>query len=135
MTARREDRQLANLQASATEQDARLPAEERAVEVPEEREDKTPGIYAELAGEKFRLAEDTGVMALMEWAAAGDGEASEGAAVGSNLRAMFHVLEDIVHPEEWQRFRAHARAKKLGYQEFLDFQNRSYEALSGNPTE
>lgn len=140
MTTRKQDRDLANAQAATTDDEAFLPADERAKEVPEaaeaEKQERQPGIYVELKGEEFRLSEETGYMALMEWAAASDGAGSAGAAATRNLRAMYHILEDIIaDADEFDRFRAHARATKAGYTDFLDFQNSAYEALTGNPTE
>lgn len=135
MTTRKEDRDIARVQLAVTDQDALLPAGERATEVPEGSEDEKPGLYAEIAARKFRLSEDTGYMALMEWAAAGDGETSVNRVVTSNLRAMYHVLQDVVHEDEFEAFRAYTREKKCKYPDFLEFQNKAFEAMSANPTE
>lgn len=134
-TTRKEDRDLAKVQLAVTDQDALLPADERATEVAEGNEDAKPGLYAEIAGRKFLLSEDTGYMALMEWAAAGDGEASVNQVVTSNLRAMYHVLQDVVHEDEFESFRAYTREKKCKYPDFVAFQNAAFEAMSANPTE
>lgn len=128
------DKQLALTQADATDADVKLSAEEV-----ERVEDKPDGMYVELksaktgAEDEFRLQEDIGVMALMEWAAAGDGDKDE--STFNNLKAVYHVLESIVDPEEFVRFRAFCRKQQVTFQEMVDFQNVCFEVISGNPTE
>lgn len=83
-------------------------------------------------GEKeFRLSEDVGIMPLMEWAAASDVDVAS----ADGLRAVFYVLQDIVHEEEWAEFRRYARDHKFGAEKLLDFANAGLEALAGRPTE
>jgi hypothetical protein len=136
-----DDRELARIQAAATEQGAQLPPGQQGGEkAPPARK---PGIYVplitldkegkETGREEFRMADDVGAMALMEWAAAGDGSGDNSAF--ENLRAAYHVLEAVVDREQFPEFKKYARDHNVGFKELVDFQNASFEALSGNPTE
>jgi hypothetical protein len=134
----KEERDLARVQSAATDPGARLPAGEAAVE-------RKPGLYVplistdedgrEIAREEFRLSEFVNAMALMEWAAAGDGGDDENTAF-ENLKAAYHVLEAIVARDEFPAFKRYARdpASKIGFKELVDFQNAAFEVLSANPT-
>jgi hypothetical protein len=88
-------------------------------------------LTSELAGEEFRLAQDVGIMPLMEWAASSDVDVSS----VDGLRAVYYVLQDVVHEDEWARFRKHARDNKVESTELLNFANGALEALAGRPTE
>jgi hypothetical protein len=80
--------------------------------------------------EDFLLAEDVGIMPLMEWAAASDVDVNSAA----GLRAVYYVLQDVVAKGEWAKFRKFSRENKVGAEELLDFANSSMEVLAGRPT-
>lgn len=141
MTTTREDRELAIVQLAATDSESRLDAEDAA----EQAED---GVFVPLRDEDFKLSDEVAIMALMEWAAAGDDTDSSTA----NLKAVYHVIESLLVNEkedkkdgedeevpvrddaEFKRFRAYCRDHKVSIREMIDFQNAAFEALSGNPT-
>lgn len=81
--------------------------------------------------EDFLLAQDVGIMPLMEWAASSDVDVSS----VDGLRAVFYVLKDVVHEDEWAQFRKYARDNKVESVDLLNFANASLEALAGRPTE
>lgn len=81
--------------------------------------------------EDFQLAQDVGIMPLMEWAASSDVDVSS----VDGLRAVFYVLKDVVHEDEWAQFRKYARDNKVESVDLLNFANASLEALAGRPTE
>ena len=81
--------------------------------------------------EEFLLAQDVGIMPLMEWAASSDVDVSS----VDGLRAVFYVLKDVVHEYEWAQFRKYARDNKVESMDLLNFANASLEALAGRPTE
>ena len=78
----------------------------------------------------FCLSDDVGIMPLMEWAAASDRDVAS----ADGLRAVFYVLQDAVHEDEWAEFRKWARENKVDASELLDFANAALEALAGRPT-
>lgn len=81
--------------------------------------------------QEFRLSEDVGIMPLMEWAAASDRDVAS----ADGLRAVFYVLQDAVHEDDWAEFRKFAREHKVDATTLLEFANSALEALAGRPTE
>lgn len=115
----------ARTQLKTADQSARVAKDKRAAEGQD-------GIMtATLHGREFRLAEDVGIMPLMEWAASAD----RSVANADGLRAVFYVLQDAVHEDDWAEFRKFARENKIDASEILDFANAALEALAGRPTE
>jgi hypothetical protein len=99
----------------------------------ETRSDEGKGgiLTAPLRDREFRLADDVGIMPLMEWAAASDQDVASAA----GLRAVFYVLQDAVHADDWHEFKRYSREEKLDATELLEFANAALEALAGRPTE
>lgn len=114
------DSRAARTQLRTADEDARTAKETRA------KAHTVP-----LREKEFRLAEDVGIMPLMEWAAASDVDVAS----ADGLRAVFYVLKDIVHPDEWAEFRKFTRENKASADELLDFANAGLEVLAGRPTE
>lgn len=119
------DTRAAKTQIRTADQTARLPRDDQSKEAP------GGGLTAPLAGREFRLAENVGIMPIMEWAASGDTDTSN----TDGLRAVFYVLMDTVHEDDWADFRRHAREEKLEAPALIAFVNAALEALSGRPTE
>jgi hypothetical protein len=115
----------ARTQLKTADQSARVAREVRA------GEGKDGGMTAPLHGRDFRLAEDVGIMPLMEWAASADRTVAN----ADGLRAVYYVLQDAVHEDDWAEFRKFARENKIPATELLDFANAALEALAGRPTE
>jgi hypothetical protein len=96
-------------------------------------------------GETFRIADEIGVMPLMEFAAA----ASSGldSAEVEGMAAMYAMLADcladeerdengkLVRPAEFPRFRQVAKQHKADGDTLLAVCTRVYEVVSGRPTE
>lgn len=119
------DSQAASTQLKTADQSARVPRDKRAKAAP------GGDLVIKLRDKEFRLAEDVGLMPLMEWAAAADVDVAS----ADGLRAVFYVLKDAVHPDEWAEFRKYSRDEKVQAEELLDFANAALEALAGRPTE
>ncbi len=94
--------------------------------------DEDGKIVREDVTQDFRLAEDVGIMPLMEWAAAAEGSEDESS---RSLVAIFYVLEDTVHEEDWNEFREFGRKNKAQAGDYGKFINAALEALAGRPTE
>lgn len=118
------DSRAASTQLKSVDQNARVGKGTRAIEVRGE-------LLIPLRDREFRLASDVGIMPLMEWAAAADKDVAS----ADGLRAVFYVLQDVVHEEEWAEFRKFTRDNKVDANELLDFANSALEALAGRPTE
>lgn len=113
------------MQLAVQDQDARVPEEDRAVET-------NDGTKAPLCGKLFKVDTEQGLMPLMEWAAANDTADPQN---GPQLAALFYMLRDIVHPDDWDEFRVHAKANKAKGQDFLKFQEAAAEVIAAVPTE
>jgi hypothetical protein len=114
------------VQLVVSDQDARLPDGERAV-VPEDGRTRVP-----FKDELFLIDTDQGLMPLMEWSVANDSENPE---MGPQLAALFYMLQDVVHPEDWDRFRKHARKTRAKGDDYAKFQEAAAEAITAVPTE
>lgn len=123
---RRPAAQARRVQAATADPKVRLPRGERAAE------SANGELSAAIAGRHFRLADSIGLMPLMEWAAAQDEVDTRNA---SQLLGFYRVLQDLVHPAEWQAFKAFTREHKCDDTDFAAFQNAAMEALAARPTE
>ena len=149
-TTRTGDRRAASSQLKAVDQSARVSAASRAKEeagevtvplkgrqpskdkdglVVRDEDDK---IVYEPVVKDFRLADEVGIMALMEWVAAAEGKKDE---TSKSLVAVYHVLEDTVHEDDWDEFRQFGRESKLQAKDYGEFINAALEAVAGRPTE
>lgn len=63
----------------------------------------------EFFGEKFRLVEVANDFALMEWSEAAENVEANSIAAHA---ATYRLLQESIHPDDWQRFRLHARRNK-----------------------
>lgn len=84
-------------------------------------------------GETFTIADEVGVMPLLEFAAAADAGTDAGDLAG--LAAMHALLRDCLAEGEWARFRAVARDNKADADTLLAVCSKVYEVISGRPTE
>lgn len=121
------DTRAAKTQLKTADQSARVGKGTRANSDPASKQ----VITVPLRDREFSLADDVGIMPLMEWAAASDVDVAS----ADGLRAVYYVLQDTVDAEEWAEFRKYAREHKVDAEELLDFCNSALEALAGRPTE
>lgn len=86
----------------------------------------------EFLGESFRLGESVGLMPLMKFAhAANSGMDSDNL---DGLAAMYALIRDTVHAEDWDRFERHAIDKHAEGDELFAFVGKAIEAISARPT-
>ena len=86
----------------------------------------------EFLGESFRLAESVGLMPLMKFAHhANNGLDSDDMA---GLAAMYALIRDTVHADDWDRFERLAIDKRADGDELMEFVGRAIEAISARPT-
>lgn len=117
--------QLRRVQAATTDEKVRLPVGKRAAEIADGE------LAAPVAGRWFRLSDSIGLMPLMEWAASREDVDASNA---STLVSFYRILQDIVHPDDWQAFKTYTREHKCNDEEFITFQNAALEALAARPT-
>lgn len=88
--------------------------------------------HVEFKGEKFRLADDTGIMPLLMFAAAAhDGLDSRDMA---GLAAMYAMVRDCIADDaEWQRFVRHAVLTKAKADDLMTVVNQAVEILTARP--
>jgi hypothetical protein len=123
---RKPARAARRVQAATAEEKVRLPADERAVEVADGE------LRVPVAGRYFRVVESIGIMPLMEWASALDSIDVRNVA---ELASRFRLLKALVHPEDWDEFRAYTTEAKSSGDDLLAFQNAAVEAMAARPTE
>lgn len=124
MATQKEERETAKAQLATSDPKTLIPAEDRA------RADEDGAIYVPLREETFKLkpSEEVSLFPLMEWAAADE--------AGANLAAVYRIVKALVHDDDWSKFSQFANSTKprLEIQDYVDFQNAAFEALSANPT-
>jgi hypothetical protein len=117
-----EDRDIAELQLATADPDARV--SEGA------GRDKENRATVEFKGREFALADKVGAIAIMQLAATGDMSAED----AGGLAAMYFALEACVHEDDWNAWKAHARATKADGSEINEFLQLCLETIAGRPT-
>lgn len=123
----REDRDLAKLQLETGDKEAQSDV------VSGEVVDKESGKkydYVELKGEKFRLREKVGAMAMFKWSAAADMDTDDPRALG----AIYAMIKSVILKEDWRKFEDHALDTDADAEELLDVVTKSLEIIGGRPT-
>lgn len=83
-------------------------------------------------GEKFAIADRVGLMPLMEFAY----HANSGLDTSDMeaLAAIYEMLKDCIRPDEWDRFRAHAKKTKADAETLMPVVQQTVELLTARPT-
>ena len=83
-------------------------------------------------GATFRLAEKIGMMPLLTFAKL----AEQGANTEDMeaLAAMYDLIQQCVHEDDWPRFKMHATKIRAGDTEFMEFVKVSMQAMAKRPT-
>lgn len=91
-------------------------------------------VVLEFKGEWFRLSgEAPSQMAMMELAAYA--EAGADTMDQAAMAVILDVLHDVVHEDDWSRFKAHARrTRATGDELMMDFTKRAVEAVVDRPS-
>lgn len=120
------DRELAEIQRTQVDEDAKGTAIEGKVT---DKDGKTYD-YVELLGEKFRLREKVGAMAMFKWSAAADMDTNNPAA----LAAIYAMIKSVILKEDWYNFETHALDTDADAEELLDVVTKGLEIIGGRPT-
>ena len=120
-----EDRALAAVQLSKTDQEALNPATAEAVEgnvLGKKTYDEV-----ELKGKKFRIREKIGSLAMFKWSAAAELGTDDPRALG----AIYAMLKSCILKEDWIAFEDHALDEDADAEELLDVITKSLEIEIG----
>lgn len=86
----------------------------------------------EFCGEKFHVAEKVGLMALMRFAKAA--RAGITTADMHGLAVMHDLIEQCIHPDDWERFQDHAASEQAGGDELMRAVRASLSVIADRPT-
>lgn len=89
-----------------------------------------PPRMVELLGKRFRIADKVGLMPMLKFSAFADMEVQDARALG----AMYAMLRDVIHADDWRAFEDHAIDSKAEADDLLDVISRAIEQISGRPT-
>jgi hypothetical protein len=85
-----------------------------------------------LMDKEFRIGNKVGLMPLMEFAYFADSGADTND-MGA-LVAIYEMLKDCIHEEDWDAFRAHAKQMKAEAEDLLPVVQQTIEQLTSRPT-
>lgn len=86
----------------------------------------------EFCGEDFRVADKVGAMALMRFAKVAQSGVDSSTLAG--MAALYDVLAQMIHPDDWPRFEAHADRQHAEGDELLGVVQDVFAAMAGRPT-
>lgn len=86
----------------------------------------------EFLGERFSIAERVAALPLMRFAkvARSGTQASD----MEGLAALYDLLEQCVHPDDWDRFQAHAERQRADGEQLLTVVQEVFALLAERPT-
>ena len=84
-------------------------------------------------GESFRIGTKVGLMPLMKFAVSAKRGTDAGDMEG--LVAMYEMLSDCIHPEDWESFQDHATLHKADGDDLMSVVGEVIAALSARPTQ
>lgn len=84
-------------------------------------------------GEEIRVADEIGLMPIMDFAEAADAGLDAGQMEG--LAAIRRMLRDCIEPEDWPRFHATAVSNKADANLLLEVVQTVMEVVTGRPTD
>lgn len=96
----------------------------------------------EFCGEEFRVGEKVGMMPMMRFARVGKREQERLRSGGQQtatdameaMDAALTLLEQCVHPDDWDRFERVTTEHHVGQEEYMRFAGRVMSLLASRPT-
>ncbi len=86
----------------------------------------------EFLGERFHVAERVGLMPMMTFAKVAQSGVDTDSIAG--LAAMHDLLEEALHPDEWDRFQNHARKERASGEELMAVVGEVAVIVAARPT-
>ncbi|MGI5171870.1 hypothetical protein ACQEU3_46765 [Spirillospora sp. CA-253888] len=86
----------------------------------------------EVLGDRYRVGDKVGLMPMMQFAAAA--KAGLDSSDMDGMAAMYQMLQDCIHEEDWPRFERDMVAKKADEQDFMYCVQRAMAIISARPT-
>lgn len=124
----REDRDLAAVQASLVDSEAKNQKVATGQVVDDDSNKKYD--YLKLRDRQFRLAENLNTLALMKWGASAELDTADPRALG----AIYVMLKSLVLADDWSAFEAYALDLNPDADELFDFLSKALEVVGGRPT-
>lgn len=90
------------------------------------------GRVVRFKGEDFKAAWPVPPMALMEYASAAQYGMDSGSMEG--LAAIFDLLESVIEPDDWERFRRHAKKARVSDKDLLLLIRKCITGQTERPT-
>lgn len=88
------------------------------------------GEKIEFLGETFRVSEKAGIMPLLKYSAYADSPAL----IGQAAAALYAMLKDTIHEDDWDRFERHTMERKAGMDDLEGVVVKCVELLTARPT-
>lgn len=88
------------------------------------------GDKVEFLGKMFRLSDEVGYFSLMKFSYYAD----RNEYIGPAAAAIYGMLRDTIHPDDWDDFEHHAVEQKARGQDFGDVITKTMEILTARPT-
>lgn len=111
------------------------PPEQSGEDVAREMQAMSEGVVlddrVECMGGHYRIADKIGLMPLMRFAHTSKNVDEADLAA---LAAIYDMLHDCIHPDDWDRFERDMTAKKAEAEDMLPIVNQTFELLSARPT-
>ena len=90
------------------------------------------GRVVRFMGEEFAASFPVPPMALMEFASIAQGDVDSSDIQG--LAAMFDLLESVIEPEDWARFRRHAKKSRASDKDLMTLVRKVITGQTDRPT-
>lgn len=127
MATPRTDRAVAKAQLATADPEA---LNDKVVSGEVVDEDGNEYDYVELKGEKFRIREKIGALAMLKWSAASELSTEDPKA----LAAIYSMIKSVILKDDWNAFENHALDTDADAEELLDVVTKALEIVSGRPT-
>lgn len=86
----------------------------------------------EFLGDQFRVAERVSSLAVMHFAKVANSGVDTLDLAG--LAAMYDLLEQCIHPDDWSTFEAHCNRHRADGEQLFDLVQRMFLVLAARPT-
>lgn len=86
----------------------------------------------EFCGVQFRIAEKVAALPLMRFAKVA--KAGVDASELEGLAAMYDLLEQVIHPDDWAKFEKHADQQRADGEQLLEVVQAVFVLLADRPT-
>ena len=95
---------------------------------------ETAGVPAgdklEFMGKMFRLSDKAGILPMLKYSHYAD----QPALIGPAAAALYSMLKDTIHEDDWDEFERHTTESKAGMNDLREVIVKCFELLTARPT-